>query len=98
MGANQIFSNTTEIEKLLKGEQLSAKTKPIKYLIISTLPLYRLINQTKIPYRKFSTRDLLIIELDLNNQEECGEKLEPKKSEVSIQKSEEETQDETEPP
>ena len=46
MGANQIFSSSTEIEKLLKeGEQLLTKIKPTKYLIILSLPLYRLIKK-----------------------------------------------------
>ncbi|MEJ2616869.1 MAG: hypothetical protein P8Z35_18085 [Ignavibacteriaceae bacterium] len=101
MGAYQNFSDSTEIEKLLKRDkQLSAKTKPTKYLIISSLPLYRLINQTKIPCRKASFRDLLIIELELESQEECAEELQKddQRSEISVQKSEDEMKDETEPP
>ena len=105
MSKNQILSSLTEIEKLLKrNEQLLAKTKPTKYLIISRIPLYKLINQTRVPFHRQIGRDICVIDIELelekDNEEDNTEKLgkDGQRSDVSIQKSDEDMEDETEPP
>ncbi len=105
MSKNQILASLTEIEKLLKrNEQLIAKTKPTKYLIISSLPLYRLINQTRIPFHRQIGRGFCVfdieLELEKDNEEELEEseqrsKAREQRSEVRGQMSEEK---EEEPP
>ena len=104
MNKNQILASLTEIEKLSRGiyqlkrnEQLTAKTKPTKYLIISSLPLYRLIKQTRIPFHRQIGRKFCVVdvesEIEKNNEVELEEGEE--RSEVSEQMSEEK---EEEPP
>ena len=98
MSKNQILSSLTEIEKLLKrNEQLLAKTKPTKYLIISCLPLYRLFNQTRIPFNRQIGRDLCVIDIELGVEKDNEEELEKGEegSEINDKISEEK---EEEPP
>lgn len=87
---NQILLNTTEIEKLSKRIFQTVKTKPVKYFIISHLPLYRLINHTRIPFHRQTGRDFCVIDIELNQEKDSGEELgkDEEKSEGSNQRSE----------